>query len=377
MEASPDLGQRALIALAELRALLGPNALETEGASDDPSTLEQHVDDGLAALRRMLPGYTGPEAASVAALALELGEVRLMLAGERVARRLDGVLQVQRALARLRAVGSTDQMLAKAPEAVCTYCGFAVAILWRVEEGVVTPVSAFSARDPGWDDKVRRFCAKLAPIELDTMMLESDMLRRRAPVIVHDPANGAPVIRDLTHASGIGSYVAAPLMPEGRVIGFLHASTMKVDDILDRDVLWAFAEGYGYALERTILLQRLHSQGERIRELVVATESTLTEIREAGLQISTASADLQTEAPPPVRAAIFSAPDSRIHQLLTRRELEIIELLAHGETNKQIAERVVVSEGTVKSHVSQILRKMHAANRAEAVSKFMRLTGKQ
>jgi DNA-binding CsgD family transcriptional regulator len=375
MDASPLVGQRALSALAALRALLGPNGLETTSATEDPSTLEQHVEDGLAALRRMLPGYTGPEAANVAALALDLGEIRLMLAGERVARRLDGVLQVQRALARLRAVGSTDQMLAKAPEAVCTYCGFAVAILWRVEEGVVTPVSAFSARDPGWDEKVRRFCAKLAPIELETMMLESDMLRRRAPVIVHDPAHGAPVIRDLTQASGISSYVAAPLMPEGRVIGFLHASTMKVDDILDRDVLWAFAEGYGYALERTILLQRLHSQGERIRELVVATEATLTEIREAGLQISTTSADLQSEALAPVRTAIFSAPDSRIHQLLTRRELEIIELLAHGETNKQIAERIVVSEGTVKSHVSQILRKMHAANRAEAVSKFMRLTG--
>jgi DNA-binding CsgD family transcriptional regulator len=376
MEASPALGQRALIALTELRGLLGPDTLETEGAIEDSSTVEQHVDDGLAKLRRMLPGYTGPEAASVAALALELGEIRLLLAGERVARRLDGVLQVQRALARLRAVGSTDQMLAKAPEALCTYCGFAVAILWRVEEGVVMPVSAFSVRDPGWDDKVRRFCAKLAPMELDSMMLESDMLRRRVPVIVHDPAHGAPVIRDLTQASGIGSYVAAPVMPEGRVIGFLHASTMKVDDILDRDVLWAFAEGYGYALERTILVQRLHSQGERIRELVVATESTLTEIREAGLQISTASADLQSEATTPVRAAIFSAPDSRIHQLLTRRELEIIELLAHGETNRQIAERIVVSEGTVKSHVSQILRKMHAANRAEAVSKFMRLTGK-
>src|SRR5258708_34527672 len=117
MEASPDLGQRALIALAELRALLGPNALETEGALDDPSTLEQHVDDGLAALRRMLPGYTGPEAASVAALALELGEIRLMLAGGRVARRPDGVLQVPRAPARLRGVGATRQMLAQAPRA--------------------------------------------------------------------------------------------------------------------------------------------------------------------------------------------------------------------------------------------------------------------
>jgi DNA-binding CsgD family transcriptional regulator len=294
-----------------------------------------------------------------------------------VARRLDGVVQVQRALARLRAVGTTEQMLAKAPEAVCTYCGFAAAALWRLDEGVLTPVSAFSKRDPGWNEKVLRFCARFAPLELDAMMLESDMLRRRAPIIVHDVANAAGVVRELTKVWPISSYVAAPVMPEGRVIGFLHASTLAGDDILDRDVLWAFAEGYGYALERTILLQRLHDQGERIRELVVSTESTLTEIREAGLQISTASADLQGDEEAPVRSAMFSAPDSRIHQLLTRRELEIIELMAHGETNKQIAERIVVSEGTVKSHVSAILRKLHSANRAEAVSKYMRLTGKQ
>src|SRR5262249_60007704 len=121
------------------------------------------------------------------------------------------------------------------------------------------------------------------------------------------------------------------------------------------------------------LLQRMQQQGERIRDLVVATEGALTEIREAGLQISTTTENLQASEREPVRSAMFSSPDSRIHQLLTRRELEIMELLAHGESNKQIAERIVVSEGTVKSHVSQILRKMRAANRAEAVSRYMRL----
>src|SRR3954447_3349278 len=124
MEAATVPSERAIVALDELRTLLGPNALETAPSGEDPSTLEQLVDDGLAALRRILPGYTGPEAANVAALALELAEIRLELAGERTTRRLEGVLQVQRALARLRAIGSTEQMLAKAPEAVCEYCGF-------------------------------------------------------------------------------------------------------------------------------------------------------------------------------------------------------------------------------------------------------------
>ena len=368
---------RSLAALERLGSLLGPGAARPERGDVDSGTLEQLVDDGLATLRRIVPDYSGPEAAVVAALALELADVRLELAGERAARRLDGVLQVQRALARLRAIGSTEQMLVKAPEVVCDYCGFAAAILYRVEEGLVSPAAAHNKRDPEFGAKVMRTAAKRGPIRLDAMLLENEMLRRRAPIIVHDALNDPRVVRELTRLSNIHSYVAAPVMPEGRVIGFLHATTMRGDDILDRDVLWAFAEGYGYALERTILLQRLHDQGERIRELVVATESVLTDMREAGLQISTASDELKaSEAEAPVRSALLSAPDSRIHQLLTRRELEIVELLAHGETNRQIAERIVVSEGTVKAHVSAILRKMHAANRAEAVSKFMRLTGR-
>ena len=374
MEVAAATTERVAAALAKLRDLLGPGSAPVEVETADAGALEQLVEDAFTELSGMVPHYSGPNAAEIAALALELADVRVLLAGERSARQINGVLQVQRALAHLRAVGSTEQMLAKAPEAVCTYCGFKAAILWRVEEGVVTPVSAYSLQDPHFHAKVQRFCGKLAPLHLDAMVLENDMLRRRGPVIVHDALNDPRVIQELTRASNIRSYVAAPVMPEGRVIAFLHASTLAVDDILDRDVLWAFAEGYGYALERTILLRRLHDQGERIRELVVSTESALAEIREAGLQISTASAGLEAAESEPVRSAIFSAPDSRVHQLLTRRELEIMELLAHGETNRQIADRIVVSEGTVKSHVSQILRKMHAANRAEAVSKFMRLT---
>ena len=50
-----------------------------------------------------------------------------------------------------------------------------------------------------------------------------------------------------------------------------------------------------------------------------------------------------------------------------------MELLVHGSTNRQIAERFVVTEGTVKAHVTHIYRKLHAANRAEAVHRYMRL----
>jgi DNA-binding NarL/FixJ family response regulator len=47
--------------------------------------------------------------------------------------------------------------------------------------------------------------------------------------------------------------------------------------------------------------------------------------------------------------------------------------MAAGETNVGIAAKLVISEGTVKSHVKHILRKLRAVNRAEAVARFMRV----
>lgn len=52
---------------------------------------------------------------------------------------------------------------------------------------------------------------------------------------------------------------------------------------------------------------------------------------------------------------------------LTRREEEVLELLAQGKTNKEIASELVITERTVKFHVSSILRKMDRGNRTEAV----------
>ena len=51
---------------------------------------------------------------------------------------------------------------------------------------------------------------------------------------------------------------------------------------------------------------------------------------------------------------------------LTDREREVLVLLAQGASNKEIADRLVISEGTVKNHVSNILSKLQAENRTQA-----------
>jgi len=53
---------------------------------------------------------------------------------------------------------------------------------------------------------------------------------------------------------------------------------------------------------------------------------------------------------------------------LTTREVEVLQLLAHGLANKQIASQLGISPHTVKFHLSSIYSKLDAANRAEAVS---------
>ena len=51
---------------------------------------------------------------------------------------------------------------------------------------------------------------------------------------------------------------------------------------------------------------------------------------------------------------------------LTEREVEVLRLVAKGRSNQEIAEALVIGEGTVRTHVSSILSKLHLANRTQA-----------
>jgi DNA-binding CsgD family transcriptional regulator len=64
----------------------------------------------------------------------------------------------------------------------------------------------------------------------------------------------------------------------------------------------------------------------------------------------------------------FTLNETRLHELgITRRELEILELIARGLSNREIAEKLFVSENTVKTHSSRLFDKLSARRRTQAV----------
>jgi DNA-binding CsgD family transcriptional regulator len=64
----------------------------------------------------------------------------------------------------------------------------------------------------------------------------------------------------------------------------------------------------------------------------------------------------------------FSLNEERLKDLgITKRELEILELMAQGMSNREIAEKLFVSENTVKTHSSRLFDKLSARRRTQAV----------
>jgi DNA-binding CsgD family transcriptional regulator len=82
---------------------------------------------------------------------------------------------------------------------------------------------------------------------------------------------------------------------------------------------------------------------------------------------------LKPDTTPPADRVFEPQPADRVFQeALTHRELEVLDLLAEGLPNKGIAERLGISDQTVKFHIASIMGKLGASNRVETVRRAVR-----
>ena len=95
-----------------------------------------------------------------------------------------------------------------------------------------------------------------------------------------------------------------------------------------------------------------------------------------GRRITGARVEVREVLVPVPAPADFVRDDAKVAELgITPRELEILELIAQGLSNKEIADRVFVSENTVKTHSSRVFDKLGARRRTQAaqIGKDLRL----
>jgi DNA-binding CsgD family transcriptional regulator len=210
-------------------------------------------------------------------------------------------------------------------------------------------------------------------VALEYPLVEGEIMRRRRAQVVR--ADGDSAARHaFADTLGWTEYAAAPIVLDGTVIGFLHgdrhASSRSVDEH-DAEALSAFARCFGLVYERAVLRHLLRVQRQEMRQMASWADARTSELGERSISLGEAPAG--SEESPSVQPSGASG-ESALRDLLTRRELDVLRLMVAGQTNSGIAKELVVSEGTVKFHVKNILRKLHAANRAEATSRYLRLT---
>lgn len=196
------------------------------------------------------------------------------------------------------------------------------------------------------------------------------MVHAKTPILVEHPQSDPRVNTRLVDIVKPNAYIAAPVYVWQNPVALLHADAPAESGDVgpeDRDLLGVFAEGLGAIMERNIVMDKMRAMRSNAVEHLLAVDS-LTGLCDQ--EHATAGAP---EAPPnPPRVNQSTANGVADH--LTRRELQVLNLLASGKTNAQIAGRLFISEGTVKSHLRRIMDKLDACNRTDAVARYRQMT---
>jgi DNA-binding CsgD family transcriptional regulator len=312
-------------------------------------------------------------AASLLELVYEAGELRNQLSERELFERLEVLTRIRESMQQLHECKTPEELIEAAPRELCRSCGFSRALISRIRGSHWVP-EVYEAV-PGMDPEEDAFRAWVEHVEipLEHMLIETELVRRRMPALIADPVNDPRTYKEIVTRGRTVAYVVAPIIPDGRAIGFLHADKIGREEQVtgnDRDNIWTFAEHFALIFHRVILVERLASQRAHLHEAFADAEHVVDDLHDTELELARTA---YGPAASTTAAALFLPAESRLDALLTRREREVLDLITSGATNVRIAEQLVISEGTVKSHVKHILRKLRVSNRAEAVSRYLQM----
>jgi DNA-binding CsgD family transcriptional regulator len=283
----------------------------------------------------------------------ELHQLEREMVELELVRRTDALEQVRDATRRLGDLGSPDGILDRAARELGENARFSRVLVSQVRDGKLVPRALWS--DRGDDADLHALVQLQAnPLALEYPLVEAEVAHQQRAEIVRVDRSGSRSPASLRELLGWDTYVVAALTLRGITIGLLHAGATDpgaATDELDLEIASIYADGLAGAFERATLRATLQRHRNELRSAVSWIDGNLG--RPMG-----AERDDQRIGPEP--------------GALTARELQVLGLLAAGRTNGGIAKELVISESTVKFHVKNILAKLGASSRADAVAKHMR-----
>jgi DNA-binding CsgD family transcriptional regulator/GAF domain-containing protein len=306
------------------------------------------------------------ESAATAELLISILRVRCELLDHDHSRRMRCLSEIRNTLGDLRGL-SPREMIYAAPVVLSREFGFARTLISAVRGSVWLPQHLY-IEDEGADPHSRPFHEFVAGahIQLADAPLETELIRKRCGAFVPSPGEDKRTFKEIVKVSGCFGYIAAPITVQGRAIGMLHADRPEPDGMVTMehlDQLEAFAECLAVAFESAVLEEKAAQQRLEVDNLCANVEELLSRSTRSALWSLSG-------ATPGQRHDASYHHDQPALASLTAREREIMSYVATGATNGQIARCLVISEGTVKSHLKHIARKLNTSSRAAAVAVY-------
>jgi DNA-binding CsgD family transcriptional regulator/uncharacterized protein with PhoU and TrkA domain len=276
-------------------------------------------------------------------------------------RRSDALERVREAVRRLGEVGSPEGILDRAADELGAGSQFDRILISALDGNRLEPRGLWTATQD--DTEALRERLRHASISIDYPLVEHDVATRQTVEIVDVQRAGRRACAPLAEELGWRSYAVSALTVRGSTVGLLHADATASGrglDALDQEIAAQFADGLAGVFERAALRATLDRHHD--------------ELQSAVRWMSARVGQLAAEADEP-SSDVGAGVEPGLLDALTPREREVLQLMARGHTNLAIANALVVREGTVKYHVKNILRKLGATSRADAVARYVRAGG--
>jgi len=267
---------------------------------------------------------------------------------------------------RLRTATTVGELFSLAAALAWSDYGFSRGVVLSVSDGLLTASETGPSSDDDSDLLRRRVLA--GPIVLSPDSVETSFVRR--PETALRDSGRRP--SDVAKALGLANAAVGAVVAESQTLAVVVVDRPSpVVTRSERTGISALAAILGVALERIVLRARLGEVSAEMRQMNHSLQALISEVIDAPTSLPSEHRHGRSFA---LVDGYAARAGSDLDELFTKREIKVLELLSTGLSNREIAQKLVLGQETVKAEVARILRKLNATNRVDAAARFVRMS---